>query len=853
MKSPHTLIALLTFFATPLFSQFQTPLQWASKAAGTNPNGAAQALCITTDPNGNVYNGGTFHGIVDFDPGPATYTRMSVNPAGDVFIWKLNANGTFAWVITAGGPTLSTCNSIDLDKAGNVYIGGYFSSTVDFDPSAASFNLTSAGNQDLFLAKYSSNGAFIWAKRIGAAGNDAVDALDADTSGNVFATGVSVGNVDFDPGPGTYTVPGTPGGTRAFVLRLDSAGNFGWARVFTGFGGGTMGHAIKCDGAGNVYSAGRLSGTTDFDPGTGTYTLAGAPAGGYVSKLSASGNFVWASLLRSTQGAYPFGMAVTRSGDVYLSGEILGTVDFDPGPGLYTVTCNQSDAFFCKLNGSGGLGWARQITGNFIQRGYDVAIDTIGNAYWFGDINGAVDMDPGPATFSLGGAGNRAVFSKFTPNGSFIGAKIFSSTTRGNAMAIGRGGTLHFAGTFTGPAIDFDPEPTTFTMTSGANAAAYCVKLAVATCVSGGTITVAGRDSICMNSVVTLSATGANIYYWNTGAYSSTLSVSPTVSTVYTVTGIDTIGCISSQAHTISVLPAPNIAVNSGSICEGHSFTLSPTGATNYTITGDTTVVSPSVTTVYTVSASNSIGCFSEVSSTVTVMPPPALTINAPDTLCAGHAALISVSGAFSYTWGSGSTIPFTQITPTVTTAYSATGTSAFGCSATAVTEVTVIPSPTVTITANKSIVCNGEPLTLTANGASTYTWLNSSNDPTLSVSPVTTSTYIVTGTQGKCNASASFVVQTATCNGISEFGNAVIKVYPNPFSEWFVIETNGLASDDSKVFIYDLQGKLILEQPLLKHHAIQCESLGGSGVFLILVKDGPNIRQRQLVVRQIE
>jgi len=198
----------------------------------------------------------------------------------------LAADGDFVWAKKMGGPGDDYGLGIAVDAAGNVYTTGWFQGTADFDPGPATFNLTSAGQSDIFVSKLDRAGNLVWAKQMGGTDWDAGFGIAVDAAGNVYTTGVFSGTVDFDSGPDTFNLT-SAGQSDIFVSKLDSAGSFVWAKQM----GGTsydVGRGIAVDAAGNVYTMGDFGDTVDFDPGPGVFTL--TSAGSYdifVSKLSA--------------------------------------------------------------------------------------------------------------------------------------------------------------------------------------------------------------------------------------------------------------------------------------------------------------------------------------------------------------------------------------------------------------------------------------------------------------------------------------------------------------------------------------------------------------------------------------
>ena len=178
--------------------------------------------------------------------------------------------------------------SVAVDSSGNIYTTGIFSGTVDFDPGVGTANLTSAGSWEVFVSKLNSAGELVWVKKFGSTAADQGRAIAVDTLGNVYTTGSFSGTVDFDPGAGTSNL--FSGQDAVFVLKLNSAGEFVWAKQFNeSWTSVAYGYSIAVDSLGNVYTTGIFRGTVDFDPGAGASNLTSAGATGnvdaFVSKL----------------------------------------------------------------------------------------------------------------------------------------------------------------------------------------------------------------------------------------------------------------------------------------------------------------------------------------------------------------------------------------------------------------------------------------------------------------------------------------------------------------------------------------------------------------------------------------
>ena len=334
-------------------------------------------------------------GTADFDPGAGTF---NLTPAGstDAFVSKLDSAGNLVWARRLGGTSGDLGAGVAVDDSGNVYTAGYFSGLADFDPSAGTFNLTSAGGADVFVSKLDSAGNLVWARQLGGPSDDEGNGVVADALGNVYTTGYFKGTADFDPGAGTFNLTSAGGGD-VFVSKLDSAGNLVWARQLGGTFG-DVGHGVTVDESGNVYTTGGFQGTADFDPGAGAFNLMSAgDADVFVSKLDSAGNLVWARQLGGTFEDYGHGVAVDGSGNVYTTGYFSGLADFDPGAGTFNLNSGGSgfgDVFVSKLDSAGNLVWARRMGGPNYQIGAGVAVDESGNVHVTGGLNGTADFDP---------------------------------------------------------------------------------------------------------------------------------------------------------------------------------------------------------------------------------------------------------------------------------------------------------------------------------------------------------------------------------------------------------------------------------------------------------------------------
>ena len=283
-----------------------------------------------------------------------------------------------------------------------------------------------------------------------------------------------------------------------------------------------------------------------------------------------------------------------------------------------------------------------------------------------------------------------------------------------------------------------------------------------------------GTATLCLTTSTILTASGANSYSWSPSAGLSCTNcagptVSPTVSTIYTITGTDVNSCVNSSTTSVTINPLPvvNISPASATLCIGASTVLTASGATNYTWTPSaglsctncaSPTANPTITTTYTLTGVNANGCVNTKTLTVSVNPLPVIVISpSSPSICIGSSVTLNASGASSYTWSPATSISCTVCSsavasPTLTSNYTITGTDANGCVNTKTISVFVNPLPVISINPSSATLCIGSPTTLVASGASTYSWspvagLSCTNCANPTVSATVSTVYTVTGT----------------------------------------------------------------------------------------------------------
>ena len=376
-----------------------------------------------------------------------------------------------AWAISTQATGDDRSYAITLDAAGHIYSAGNFTGTVDFDPSAGSALLTSAGSSDIYVTKSDSNGTLIWARSMGGAYSDGVLGIAVDDAGNVYTTGGFIGTADFDPGVDMFNMTAaTTGQTDIYISKLDVNGDFVWAKGIIGGTWWDNGYGIAVDQDGNVLVTGRFyyqGGPRDFDPGPGTYFLTAGHEDIFVLKLDTDGDFLWAVAFGTAPNeSRGYSIVLDHTGNSYLTGYFRGTVDFDPGLNTSNMTSVGTwNVFYLKLDTEGAFVWAKSLpitTSTYYNDGgygRKIAIDNDGNLLATGRYSGTIDFDPGAGVTELTSSGAFDIYVvKFTNTGELVWARSAggSGYDEGYGIATDAEGNAQVCGIFKNTAI-FDP------------------------------------------------------------------------------------------------------------------------------------------------------------------------------------------------------------------------------------------------------------------------------------------------------------------------------------------------------------------------------------------------------------
>ncbi|MFO0868696.1 MAG: SBBP repeat-containing protein [Pirellulales bacterium] len=315
---------------------------------------------VAVDAVGNVLISGSFYQNVSFRTNGVTVSTLTGVGSTDIFLAKLDTNGTWQWANRLGSTLNDLAQDIVADANGNLFVTGYFEQTIDMDPGPGITNLTSS-NRNIFVAKYDAAGALQWARQsTGGSANNQGQGIALDPAGNVLVTGSFALTADFDPSAATANLVSSSGSSPdIFAWKLSPAGNYVWARAFGSPTATDRGVGVATDVRGSVYLTGTFGTTADFNPGAGVFNLTSAGSDDvYAVQLDASGNFGWAKRLGGSSGDIPGGLAVTPGHStrrVFVAGLFQSSsADFDPSAASYLLACaGQEDLFVVQLYNPG--------------------------------------------------------------------------------------------------------------------------------------------------------------------------------------------------------------------------------------------------------------------------------------------------------------------------------------------------------------------------------------------------------------------------------------------------------------------------------------------------------------------
>ncbi|MBL7899820.1 MAG: SBBP repeat-containing protein [Crocinitomicaceae bacterium] len=541
------------------------------------------------------------------------------------------------WCKTITGSSNVVVEDMAIDNNYNVISTGMFFGEVDLDPGIGIYSATDLGAGDIYIQKLDANGNFMWAKTIGGIGDDESYGVSIDENGNIYVTGSFEDTVDFDSGSAVFNLACLY--SDAFILKLDSDGNFLWAGSFQSLNSVVSCYDVAVDTTNDfIYLVGGFSGITDFDPGPGNYFLP-YPSPAFVIKLDLSGNLISVFSLEGSWSVYGHSVTLDDSSNVYISGDYTGDIDFDPGPGSNLLSAGPSnDAFILKLNSDGDFLWAKTFGGTDQVHAYDVIVDSLQSVYITGAFKGTTDLNPGIGTANYSSLGLTDIYLvKLDSIGNFLWAETLGSPGAewGRDLGVLNNGDVFIAGEFQ-TTVDFDPGTSNFNLSSAGSRDIFIQRLNAT-----GNFIWAGRIGSAIGADLVKDFAIKDDFIYVTGYFQGNADLDPTDSLLIIMAPDIKSGFV--EKLNICYLPdTPSFFFTSVSYCEGDSLNLGlPIGNLNsadnwhwYQGTcggveigqGDSIWVSPITPTEYFVRAEGT--CITEqVCSSILISQYPSLNV----------------------------------------------------------------------------------------------------------------------------------------------------------------------------------------------------------------------------------
>lgn len=303
---------------------------------------------------------------------------------------------------------------------------------------------------------FSQSNPLEWASAAGGAGNNEISkAVTVDNNGNVYTTGRFSGTSDFDPSSGTFDMT-SQGNADVFIQKLNSNGDLIWSKQIGGSTGADQGYGITSDDSG-IYIGGSFKSSTDFDPGTSSFTMTHSGSGfdGFILKLDFDGNFIWANQFGGSANDAPNELIIDENGDLLVTGYFNGTAVF--GSTSLTASTNE-DAFVFKMDSNGNYVWVKAFTSSSSARGKGITSDSELGVYITGWFEGNIDLDPSTNSSMNTSVGDRDAFMcKLDSSGTFIWGQSIGSIglDQGKSLSVNSLGDIYLIGQFSETA-DFD-------------------------------------------------------------------------------------------------------------------------------------------------------------------------------------------------------------------------------------------------------------------------------------------------------------------------------------------------------------------------------------------------------------
>ncbi|MBT3210363.1 MAG: hypothetical protein HN704_11960 [Bacteroidetes bacterium] len=593
---------------------------WALQA-----NGANNQYCedIAIDAANNIYITGYFYNSISFDG-----NLLSNSGGSDIFIAKFDDQGAYQWAQKAGGSGNDISNSIAIDQSNNAYICGNFQNIANFGFS----NITSNGSEDIFIAKYNSLGNLQWVIDEGGAFNDAANEITIDISNNIIVTGyfedsISIGSTNFT----------SFGNKDIFIAKYHNSNTFLWAKQAGGIAT-DEGISISSDQSGNTYVFGHFNGTANF---SGFSINSSGINDFFIAKYSTNGGIEWLKQSNSSGEISSGSIFTDNNGNSYISGSYINSFSF----GNHAISgATDMDVFVSKINTAGTVLWIEEGTGQGSDIGNAICTDNSTNIFVCGEFENTLDFD----TISLSSSGDKDIFiskiSELELNADFDISNVSCYGIADGSIDLSViGGTAPYSILWSNGNSSEDIDsllPATYFVFITDSNECNIVDFTTISEPDSSYFTYTSSESICADTnsgFINISVFGGITPYsfqWSNGSTAEDLT--NLFSGTYSITISDSNLCQIIDSITIVELAVPDLIVSpvDPEICLGETVNLLISGASSYLWQPSTGLnlpdianpaANPAITTIYTITGTDSVGCSTTINLTITVNPNPAI------------------------------------------------------------------------------------------------------------------------------------------------------------------------------------------------------------------------------------
>lgn len=447
---------------------------WVKTIAATG-----SVSCTGVVVGGNfLYLIGKYTNTVDFDPSANTSTLTSANGSYEAgFLAKYDLNGTYITSKSIDGEPGLTLDSISFFN-NQLVVSGNFKGIVDFDPSPATLNLSSNGDSDSFVVKYSTLFLPVWGFNIGSTSIDYAINSTVNSAGEIVISGRFIGAVDFDPSASDFIVnnPEVPpaGIYHTYLAKYSAAGSLIFAYDIGGRSYSPYDVKLAVDSSNNIIVAGKFDAISDFDPSPVTANLSGSSSPLFIAKYNNNnGGYLWA---RRITGCTANDVTInTANNTINLAGSFNASSDFDLGAGTYNLDTANGTTFFASYGPNAEFVYATNLKST-VSRVLSNGSEGILLTGWF---SGIVDFDTSPNEATLTSSYRNGFMAKYDTAANYISAKAVGGNKPVNAItnfvSTDNAGNIYRAGSLSA-LTDLDPSSGTFNVSSTVSQGIYIAK-----------------------------------------------------------------------------------------------------------------------------------------------------------------------------------------------------------------------------------------------------------------------------------------------------------------------------------------------------------------------------------------